>query len=107
MDKVKTQDRLVGPPTNPTSYTQELHRLRTPVLGACRVPEPCEKTKKSPRARAPGRRPGSLSGTSYVPVDKHPTSPRKTWEARRRQRGREARHVVVSAPVHPKADAPT
>ena len=39
----------------------------------------------------------------HVPVDKHSTSLRKTWEARRRQRGRGAQPVVVSAPVHPKA----
>ena len=60
---------------------------------------------REPEFPAGGQAPSRV--LPHVPVDKLSTSPRKTWEARRRQRGREARPVVVSAPVHPKADAPT
>ena len=64
MDKAKNQVKLAGSPFNPAKAKQGLQRQRAPVLGACRVPESSQKTRKSPRVRVPGRRLGSLSGTS-------------------------------------------
>ena len=101
MDKTKTQVKLAGSPSRhawPTS---------TKGSGPGDLPGPRIKLEgqEGPEFPAGGQAPSRV--LPYVPVDKHFTSPRKTWEARRRQRGREARPVVVSAPVHPKADAPT
>ena len=94
-----------GSAPNLTKTTQELHRLRTPVLGDLPGPPTTredDEVPESPSSRQEARIPlGYLSVQLWISTPTHTRRPQKTWEAKRWRRGSGTWPVVLSASVCP------